>query len=343
MSRRGWTMVVSGVLVLVFALVGAFVRVPYVALGPGPTYNTLGTVDGHEVVSVDGQRSFPADGELRMTTVSLNDDMTLFGALGLWLSGRFALAPRENYFRPGQTDEEVRRQNLRQFRVSQSNAEVAALRRLGHPVQVVVAEVEKNSPADGVLKPGDRLLRVDGREVADSAAVHEALADTRPGQTVSLTVRRDGEGERTVRVTLTNRPDNRPQGFVGFQPSDRADVPFEIDIALEDVGGPSAGLMFALAIVDRLTQGDLTGGRHVAGTGEIDAQGNVGEIGGISFKLVAAREAGATSFLVPSGNCDEAVASAPDGLRLIEVGHLDDAVHALEALNSGEPVPTCAS
>ncbi len=343
LSRRGWTLVLSGVLVLVFALVGSFVRVPYVALGPGPTYDTLGTVDGQEIVTVDGETSYSSDGELRMTTVSLNDDVTLFGALGLWLSGRFALAPRENYFRPGQTDEEVRQRNLQQFRRSQSNAEVAALRELGHPVQVRVDRITDGSPADGVLSPGDRLLAVDGRRVSDTADVYEALSDTRPGQRVSLTFSREGGPERTESVTLANRPDGRPQGFVGFVPTGHAEVPFEIDIALDhDVGGPSAGLVFALAIVERLTRDDLTGDARVAGTGEIDAQGNVSEIGGISFKLLAAHEAGATAFLVPSGNCDEAVAAAPDGLRLIEVSTLDDAIRALEALEAGEPVPSCA-
>ncbi|WP_252365296.1 PDZ domain-containing protein [Saccharomonospora piscinae] len=341
LSRRGWTMLASGVLVLTFALLGAFVRVPYVALGPGPTYDTLGAVNGSEVIRVDGERTYPTDGELRMTTVSLNDNMTLFGALGMWLSGRYALAPREEYFRPGQSDDEVRRENLRQFRNSQSNAEVAALRRLGHPVRVVVDQIVDESPAVGVLEPGDRILRIDGEDVADSAGVRAALRDTRPGQTVSVAVRGEDGPERTEDITLGRHP-NGPHGFIGIQPTDIANVPFEVDIALEDVGGPSAGLMFALAIMDELTPGAMTGGERVAGTGTIDAAGNVGEIGGISFKVVAAHEAGATAFLVPAGNCDEAVAAAPDGLSLVRVATLDDAVTALESLADGRPATPCA-
>ncbi|EHR59799.1 YlbL family protein [Saccharomonospora cyanea] len=341
LSRRGWTMVASAVLVLTFAMLGAFVRVPYVALGPGPTYDTLGAVDGTSVIEIDGERTYPTGGELRMTTVALNDNMTLFGALGMWVSGRYALAPREEYFRPGQSEEEVRRENLRQFQDSQSNAEVAALRKLGHPVVAVVDQVVGDSPAEGVLEPGDRIVKVDGREVADSDAVRDVLGGTRPGQTVSVTFQRGEEAERTESVTLARHP-NGAHGFLGIQPSDSAETSFDVEIALEDVGGPSAGLMFALAIVDELTPGQLTGGEHVAGTGTIDSKGNVGAIGGIPFKLVAAREAGATAFLVPEDNCGEAVAAAPDGLQLVRVGTLDDAVSALESLANGRPVPSCA-
>lgn len=330
----------SGALVVIFALLGAFVRVPYVALGPGPTYDTLGVIEGEQVVSIEGQRTYPTGGQLRMTTVSLNDDVTLFGALGLWVSGRFAIAPREDYFRPGESDEEVRRENIQQFRDSQSNAEVAALRKLGYPVKVVVKEVVSDSPADAVLAPGDEVVSVDGRSIDNEDDVVAALKDTRPGQTISITFRHDGQPARTESVELAAHPDG-PQGFVGFQPIDRADVPFEVDIALEDVGGPSAGLMFALAIVDRLTPGKLVGGENVAGTGEISEKGQVGAIGGISFKLVAAKEAGATAFLVPERNCAEASAQAPDGLRLIKVADLDGAVRALENLEAGRPVPSC--
>ncbi|EID53484.1 YlbL family protein [Saccharomonospora xinjiangensis] len=342
LSRRGWTMVVSGLLMLTFAVLGAFVRVPYVALGPGPTFDTLGAVDGTEVIKVEGERTYPTGGELRMTTVSLNDNITMFGALGMWLSGRYALAPREEYFRPGQSEEEVRKENLRQFQDSQSNAEVAALRELGHPVVPVVDQVVGDSPAADVLEPGDRIVKVDGKEVADSEAVREVLGGTRPGQTVSVTFMRGEEPERTESVTLARHP-NGSYGFLGIQPADSAEVPFTVDIALEDVGGPSAGLMFALAIVDELTPGQLTGGEHVAGTGTIDSKGNVGEIGGITFKLVAAHEAGATAFLVPEGNCDEAVAGAPEGLRLVKVATLDDAVDALELLSQGRPAPSCGT
>lgn len=342
LTRRGWTLVVSAVLVVAFALLGTFVQVPYVALGPGPTYDTIGQHDGEPVVNVSGEETYPTDGELRMTTVSLNDEVTLFGALGLWASGRYALAPREDYFKPGETDEEVKRENVEQFQNSQSNAEVAALRRLGYPVKVLAKEVVADSPADHVLAAGDELLNVNGTKITEAEDVRTALADTRPGETVSLTIQQEGKPERTESVTLAQHEDpQQKQGFLGLVPVDRADVPFDVNIALEDVGGPSAGLIFALAITDRLTPGSLVDGEHIAGTGEISATGQVGAIGGISFKVVAAREAGATTFLVPARNCAEAAAAAPDGLTLVKVGNLDEALSALEDIRAGRTAPSC--
>jgi PDZ domain-containing protein len=342
LTRRGWTLVVSGVLVVAFALLGTFIQVPYVALGPGPTYDTIGLDDGKPVVSVDGEETYPTEGELRMTTVSLNDEVTLFGALGLWVSGRYALAPREDYFKPGETDEEVKRENVKQFQDSQSNAEVAALRRLGYPVKVLAKEVVAGSPADHVLSAGDELLVVNGKKITKEEDVRTALEGTRPGETISLTFQHEGQPERTESVTLAQHEDpNQKQGFIGLVPIDRADVPFDINISLEDVGGPSAGLVFALAITDRLTPGSLVGGEHLAGTGEITEKGEVGAIGGISFKVVAAREAGATTFLVPERNCAEAVAAAPDDLNLVKVGDLDEALSALEDIRAGRQAPTC--
>ncbi|GHF17259.1 PDZ domain-containing protein [Amycolatopsis deserti] len=342
MTRRGWTVVTSGVLIVVFGLIGAFVQVPYVAIGPGPTYDTLGQVNGVQVVEVDGQQTYPTAGELRMTTVSLNDEISLFGALGLWVSGRYALAPREEYFRPGESDEQVQQQNVQQFQDSQSNAEVAALRHLGFPVKVLAQTIVENTPASRVLAAGDRLLSVNGRTITNEDDVTAALADTTPGQTVPITFQHGTEPARTEQITLAANPDpNKKQGFMGLQPIDRADVPFDVKISLQDVGGPSAGLMFALAIVDRLTPGEMVAGEHVAGTGEITEKGAVNPIGGISFKVVAAREAGATVFLTPEANCAEASAAAPDGLKLIKVTDLNSALSALEALKAGQPTPSC--
>ncbi len=324
-----------------FGLTGAFVRVPYVAIGPGPTYDTLGQAGGVPVIQIDGQQSYPTSGELRMTTVSLNDEVSLFGALGLWVSGRYALAPREEYFKPGESDEEVKRENVQQFQDSQSNAEVAALRHLGFPTKVLAKEIVSGSPADHVLAAGDRLLVVNGKEIKNEEDVRAALAGTKPGQSISITFQHDGQPQRTESLVLGQNKD-RPEGFIGLQPIDRADVGFDVKISLQDVGGPSAGLMFALAIVDRLTPGEMVAGEHVAGTGEITEKGEVGPIGGISFKVVAAREAGATVFLTPESNCSEAAAAAPEGLKLVKVTSLDSALTALDDLKAGRPTPSCS-
>ncbi|MBB5957389.1 PDZ domain-containing protein [Saccharothrix tamanrassetensis] len=339
LTRRTWTLVISLALVLALGLLGGFARVPYVALGPGPTYDTLGRINGTDVVHIEGQETFPTKGALTMTTVSLTDDVSLFGALGLWVSGRYALAPRDEFFRPGESEQQVRDQNVKAFQDSQTSAEVAALRYLDYPMKVVAAEITKESAADNVIQPNDRLLAVNGKDITSYEDVRAALETTKPGDQVDITFQRES-ARQTARITL-GKTEDRPTGFLGVLPVDRADVPFDIKISLTDVGGPSAGLLFALSIVDKLTPGELNGGQSVAGTGEINDKGEVGRIGGINFKMVAAREAGATTFLVPAGNCDEAKQHAPEGMRLVKVEKLADAVESLKAINDGKDAPSC--
>ncbi|WP_075739253.1 MULTISPECIES: PDZ domain-containing protein [Actinoalloteichus] len=346
MNRRTWTLVVSALLVAVFGLLGAFVRVPYVALGPGPTYDTLGEMtlgeggEAEEVISIgEGPDVFAPDGQLRMTTVSVTTELSLFGALGLWGSGRYALAPEEEFYPPDRTQEDVENENRQAFETSQTSAESAALRHLGYPTFVSVGQVVADGPSEGVLEPGDRILSVHGTETVDDQQVQDSLTETAPGDEVSVVISRDG-AERTETVVL-GANEGRSHGFLGIVPVTEPEVDFDIDIELSEVGGPSAGLIFALAIVDKLEEGDLTGGATVAGTGEITSNGRVGPIGGIQFKMRAAREEGATVFLVPADNCVEAVPNAPDGLRLVRVETLAGAIDSLESLAEGGDAPTC--
>jgi len=339
LTRRTWTLVISFLVVIALGVVGGFAQVPYVALGPGPTYDTLGQVDGQDVVSIQGQDTFPTKGRLTMTTVSLSDELSLFGALALWGSGRYALAPREEFYKPGESKDQVRNQNVKAFQDSQTSAEVAALHYLGYPSKVVVAEVTKGSAADNTISPNDRLLVVNGKTIAAAGDVRAALEATKPGDQIDIVFQHDGQ-EKTARIAL-GKADDRTTGFLGLSPVDRADVPFEIKIGLPDVGGPSAGLLFALSIVDKLTPGELNGGQSIAGTGEITDAGEVNPIGGIAFKMVAAKEGGATTFLVPADNCVEAKQQAPDGLRLVKVETLTGAVQSIEAIVAGKDAPGC--
>ncbi len=340
MSRRSGTLLVGIIVAMVLGMLGGSATVPYVALGPGPTYDTLGAVAGRTVVEVRGEQTFPTAGDLRMTTVSVTDGVTLFGALGLWASGRYALVPRDDIFPPGRTQQQVEQENARAFQDSETAAETAALRYLGYPTVATVERVIGGTPADGVLKPGDELLAVDGQPVATAEQVVDAFADTRPGQQVQVSYQRGAAPPVTATIALGVSND-RPHGFLGIVPGERADVAFEISIRLADVGGPSAGLTFALAIVDKLRPGALTAGAVVAGTGTITPDGRVGSVGGIPFKMVAAREQGATVFLVPAGNCAEAAQHAPDGLVLVRVGTLGDAVRAMGVLQAGGWPTTC--
>jgi PDZ domain-containing protein len=339
-NARFVTLLCSLVLCAALVVLGAIGTVPFVAEGPGPTYDTLGVVAGKTVVDVNGRPVAQTTGHLNMTTVSQEADLTLFGALGLWLSGRYAVIPHDEAFPPGKSDEQVQKENIQQFQDSESNAEVAALSYLKYPMKVVVGELVTGAPADGVLKPGDRLLKVGDATVRAAADVRNALQATTPGQQVTIGYQRGQDPPQTATITLGHNAD-RPQGFLGVSPTALPDVPFKVTITLADIGGPSAGLMFALAIVDKLQDGTLAGNTFVAGTGEIDTDGSVKPIGGINFKMTAAREAGATVFLVPADNCSEATRRAPDGLRLVKVGSLTDAVTALQTLKSGGSPAGC--
>lgn len=340
MNRRTWTLLASVVLVVAFGLLGVFVRVPYVALGPGPTYNTLGAEGDVPVIDIEGQQTFPTSGNLNMTTVSVTDQLSAFGALGLWSSGSYALAPRELYFPPDKSEQEIEQANTAAFTDSQTSAETAALSHLGYPRKVVAGEIIQDSPAAGVLEPGDRLISANDRPIGDPAQLQAAMRGTSPGEEVRIGFQHEDEPPRTATVRLAESP-HGPQGFLGIGAAERPDVDFDIAISLADVGGPSAGLMFSLAIIDKLTPGELNGGQFIAGTGEIDAMGRVGPIGGIPFKMARASEEGATTFLVPAENCAEAKSQAPDGMQLAKVGTLDDATEALGQIRSGEAPEPC--
>jgi PDZ domain-containing protein len=309
-----------------------------VALGPGPTYNTLDAVGDVPVIQVEGLETYPTSGHLNMTTIAVSDQMTMFGALGAWASGYRRVVPRSTIYPPEKSDAQVQQDNSAQFAVSEANAEVAALTLLSLPTRVVVGELTENSPAGPALRVGDELLSVAGRSVDSPVAVAEALLDTVPGQSVAVTYRRAGQ-EGRADVVLGSSPD-RQQGLLGVRPGIEPQGG-DITISLGDVGGPSAGLMFALAVVDKLTPGEITGGRFVAGTGSITQEGRVEPIGGIPFKMVAAVEAGAELFLVPAENCAEAVSTAPSGLRLARVATLADAVAALDAVRADQPPASC--
>jgi Lon-like protease len=339
-SRRTWTLLVSLSLATALGLLGALATVPYVALRPGPTFDTLGVVAGRTVVDVKGTQTYPTTGHLNMTTVSVVDNVTLYTALALWMSGHSALVPRDEIFPPELSAQQVEKQNQQMFQDSEANAKAAALRYLGYPTTVVAGQVVAGGAASGRLVAGDRLLALDGRELRTAQQTVEQLAGSHPGQVVRLRFQRGDSPPQEVAITLgTGAQPGR--GYLGIALTERPEVPFTITITLADVGGPSAGLMFALAIVDKLTPGALTGNTFVAGTGEIATDGQVGPIGGIPLKMLRAREAGATVFMVPAENCSEAAQRAPDGLRLVRVGTLTDAVHALDEIRAGQQPPHC--
>lgn len=339
-NRRTWTLLVSLGLALALGLLGGLATVPYVALLPGPTFDTLGSVAGKTVVDITGTETYPTGGHLNMTTISVVNEVTLYEAMGLWASGSSALVPREEIFPPNLSEEQVEQQNQQLFQESESSAETAALRYLGYPSKVMIDRVLPDGAANGKLAVGDRLRTIDGQEIATSQQVVELLATSLPGQLVQVGYQRGDAAPQQVPVELgTAKQSSR--GYLGIGLADQPDVDFDITISLADVGGPSAGLMFALSIVDKLTPGPLAGDAFIAGTGDIQPGGEVDPIGGIRFKMLRAHEVGASVFLVPAANCVEAVAQAPQGLRLVRVATLTEAVHALDELRAGNDPPGC--
>lgn len=337
MTRRRLTILVGLTMLVAIVLVGALLPMPYAALAPGPTYNTLGSVQGETVIVIDGTKQKQTDGHLNMTTVSVYDKLTIFDGMYRWFAGDQAVVPREQLFPPGQSTQQVAKQDAEAFRSSQNHAVTASLARLGYGT-VVVQQLAGHSPSAGILAPGDTLTSLNGTKVATPDQLHRVLAKVAPGTAVAVGYLRGGKA-RTGRVASV-KAEQGAGAALGVLITVVAKAPFNVSVDLKNVGGPSAGLMFALGIIEKL-RGGLTGGRFIAGTGEIDAFGQVGAIGGIPLKMIAARRAGATVFLVPAANCKEARAHPQQGLQLLKVSTLDDALGDLADLRGGKAAPSC--
>ncbi|WP_431912061.1 YlbL family protein [Micromonospora carbonacea] len=337
MRRRGVTVLLGALLTALLSFGVLNAPIPYVVLGPGPTVNTLGTVNGKDVIQVTGRATSTSAGQLRLTTVGVQPTVRLRSALAGWFSADEAVVPRELVYPPGETQQEVEQRNEEDFRNSQTSAETAALRELGFPVQVLVKTVTAGGPSEGVLKPGDVVTSVDGMPVTSAGKLTELIRAKPAGTALTVGYTRAGAAA-TARIT-SRESDGRPR--IGVEIDQQQPHPFTLSIDLGDIGGPSAGLMFALGIVDKLEPADLTGGMVIAGTGTIDDEGRVGPIGGIAQKLVGAKDSGAKVFLVPEANCAEAVRNPQPGLPLLRVGSLADALTALETLRAGGQPTRC--
>ncbi|MFA4082912.1 PDZ domain-containing protein [Mycobacteroides salmoniphilum] len=340
MNRRVATLLVALIPIIAFGLLMSVITVPFVSLGPGPTFNTLGQVEGKEVVDIKGTKVDPVSGHLNMTTVSQRDGLTLADALRLWASGSEQLVPRDVVYPPNRSKDQVDKENDLEFKKSEESAEFAALGYLKYPSAVTVLTISEDGPSKGKLQENDAITAVNGRPVATLEEFTGLLKATKPGDEVTLDYKRKNAPSGTVKITLGKNAD-RDYGFLGVGVVQAPWAPFTIDFNLANIGGPSAGLMFSLAVIDKLTPDELDGGKFVAGTGTIDAEGKVGPIGGITHKMQAAKDAGATVFLVPAANCAEAKTDGRQGLTLVKVGTLTEAVDGLNALNRGDQPPSC--
>lgn len=337
MTRQSWTAIVSSALFVALAAVVALVPVPYVVWGPGATYDLLAEVGGKPAVAVEGAKTYPTNGQIRMTTLAVTPPgawISLPEALvSYWLADRDAL-PRSAVYRPGTEASEIIKEESRRMAASQNDAVVAAFRHSGIEVTAwpLVTSVTTSGSAHGLLEPGDLIKAVDAQVTRNVQRVQELIAEHEIGEVVVFTVERAGVTSQVTVVTraTASAPDRPMVGIslsIGYSYAPK--VVFGIDPA---IGGPSAGLMFAVAIHDQLVQPELTGGRVIAGSGTLDPDGRVGPIGGVREKIAGAVRDGASVFLMAASNCAD-VSTAPSGIRLVPVTTLGGAIQALRQLN----------
>jgi Lon-like protease len=345
MSRRILAGLIAVPFLVALWLAALLLPVPYVTYSPGLTVDVLAEAKGAEIVQVSGHKAYRDDGELRMTTVYVTQPkahVNLLEAMKAWLDPEEAVYPYDAVYGEDETAEQSETESAIQMVSSQDAATAVALNELGYDVKpiVEVLNVEKGLPADGKLKVRDVIRKVNGQRVTDSQQVVDVVDKSKAGDSVTFRVRRDGKPITVVvkprvvdgdlRVGVTSGP-----GFI---------FPFKVSVDIpEDIGGPSAGLMFSLAIYDTLTPGSLTGGKIVAGTGTIEANGKVGPIGGIQQKVVAARQSGAELFLVPADNCADALGAPNEGMRLVKATTMHDARQSIAAWvkDPDATLPTC--
>jgi len=307
---------------LVFAL--NFYRLPVVALSPGPMEDVLARL------KVEGSRVYDSEGKLYLTSVGIDDDVRFYEALLDMANRDVQLLPRAELYPEEQDSTEIDKENAALMDRSKETASVVALREVGYEIEpsgVEVTQVVAGTPADGKLRAGDRILDADGRAVASTEEVRAAITRHEIGERVAFRIDRD-DTEKNVSVQV-READGQPR--VGILLRDLfPDLPVKVSIETENnIGGPSAGLMFTLSIIDKLTPEDLTGGRRIAGTGEIALDGGVLPVGGVAEKLIAVRRLGVTTFLIPAENCDSVRGQVPDGLRLVKVSTINDALRFL--------------
>ena len=348
-QRLGWgpaAILLAGLAGMVAAIILAQVSLPYAIMTPGPVTNTLGEVgDGTPLIVVEGAPTYPTDGELNFTTVRVGggpgDETSVADYLSARFSSEATILPVEEVFPQGATRTEIREENEAEMVGSQQEAAAVALRALGYAVDetVTIVEIDEASAFTGLLEVDDVIVGVNEVATDGAEAIRAEVATVPVGGPISVTVLRDGE-ELTLDGTTIDAG-GRPVLGIYLSRSFESDV--DVTITAGEVGGPSAGMMFALGIYDVLTEGPLTGGEQISGTGTITADGRVGPIGGIVQKVVGARDDGSRFFLAPPDNCDELDGRVPEEVDVFSVATFEDALTAVEAISTGDvdSLPRC--
>lgn len=329
-------LLITAAVVLIVGGAGAIVRVPVHSIGPGPARDVLG------LIQVEGVETYPSTGQLLLTTATVSGSpLNLWELVWSWADPNLGTTARRNVVHPGTTDREQSARNVFDMEQSKLLAELAAFEVLGTPASPVrgarVISVIEEGPAHGVLEPRDVLLTVHGQPVDGPGDVLAALRGVEVGDEIVVTLRRDGQ-RRTERLTTGAAADDADRAVIGVFIGEAYRLPHDVEIDTERIGGPSGGLVFALAIIDVLSADDLTRGHVIAATGTIgddlgeDGTATIGVIGAVAEKVRAARSSGATVFMLPAVEADEARALAPDDMIVVGVATLGEAIEALRAL-----------
>lgn len=348
LSPRSLQAVVSFVLLVVLAAVAALLPVPFVSIAPGPTFNTVGSYGGTELITIKERRTYPTTGHLDLVTVretgGPEGGLDLLSAIRGWFDPAVEIVPRSVLYPPNATNEQVQQEHKEQFADSQGEAVAAAMAYLGIPTvtKVIAGSVTIDGPSANIINAGDEIVKVNGTTIRTPEDVLNSIRPLAIGSTVRL-VLRTGADERRASVVTKEHPKHPGKSYIGIGVAAVAKPPFPVTFQLSSVGGPSAGMMFALGLIDKLTPGAMTGGAFVVGTGTIDMKGVIGGIGGIDQKMVGARRSGASLFLAPAENCDEVTGHIPRGLTVVKVSTLADAVSAVTRFGQGvrTGLPSC--
>ena len=311
---------------------------------PGQVFNVMGEIDGNPVISSQEVETFASESRFDVTTVSLvgNREATpsLIQILWAWIDPEQVVLPLDEVFPENFSSEQFRAESTLQMEVSQQDAIAVALKEIGYEVPRVlyVNTVLEDAPASGILIAGDLVVGANGKSVT---TFDQFKAEIQSAGDTALEIEVIRDGENTVLEIVPE--DNQGTWVIGAMIGYTYDFPFALDLQLGDVGGPSGGLVFSLGVLDALTEGSLAGSAHIAGTGTIDPDGNVGPIGGIELKMLGAKAAGAELFLAPAANCNEAIGQIPEDLTVVTVRDLSEALTKIELFTSGEKLPnlTC--
>jgi PDZ domain-containing protein len=350
MQRRTVSSILACVLLVVLFTTAAFLPVPYVTMSPGPTINVLGSTHGSPIVQISGHKTYHDTGQLRLTTVGVtspDQQISLAQALWAWFDRTRALYPRDVIYPPDQSAAQSQQQSSVEMVSSQDTAVAAALRELGYrtPRDIEVLAVTPGSPSVGKLKTHDTLMSVNGTRISTPGQVTKLIQKVGVGGQAHFLVRRNGVARHvTVRTRLSSGTPKR--AVVGVLIGVGYQFPFKVSVNLSDqIGGPSAGLIFSLAVYDTLTPGSITHGDVMAGTGTISPNGSVGPIGGIQQKIVAAADAGAKIFLVPPANCSSALGAdvTKDEIELVKAPTMHSALTSIRtyAKHPAAQLPKC--